>query len=196
MEEELACQITGSIRTITEISAYLYVMQFSYLILRKVTDITANFKRLTSLTHMISIGIPVSYGIIVLFTVKYGISVMVTCGIKSTENYAGVIRCWPILMLPFCLYNYWNLYKKTPALVKSTVKYFLIQYSFFLFFFGIYVVYGLSLSLAALFMHFLSNDNLNDTYILVRHIFLILKVAQFASLIFVVSLTKKATLRL
>lgn len=172
-------------------------MQFSYLILRKVTNPTADFQRLKRITHAISIIIPLCYSGLMYYTVKFGISVMVTCGLKNTENsLLGLSRCWPILMLPFSYYNCYSLYRNSYKLVQSDVQYFLIQYTFYLFFFGLYLFYGLGLSVASLFTEFISNEELEMTYVHLRESFLVLKLAQLVALLFVTFLPRNATIKL
>lgn len=172
-------------------------MLLSYLVLRKVTDPTANFASLTRKAHAIATLIPTLYCAALYFTVKFGISVMVTCGTKSSESSAvGISRCWPILMLPFSCYFCFNLYRNSYSLVYQDVQYFLIQYTFYLFFFGLFLFYGLGLSIASIFLEFISNEEMKRTLTLLRQSYLIVKLVQLLSLIIVIVLPRKTTVTL
>ena len=70
------CNITGIANIFSEMCAFVYIVWFSYLVKRMVTNPTSNFRVLTLLAHAVTITIAVSFVLIINFTLGFGLSVI------------------------------------------------------------------------------------------------------------------------
>lgn len=143
-EKETLCKITGAMNVFAESCAFSYSVWLSYLVIKKVNNPTSDFKFLHLMAHLITLalsftalmGIWLSFGFglsVYFFTQIKAITFIqstLSCGIalKSERTIGDLIRCWPIIYLPICIFHFIYLQFKVPHLIKSTVNIFHIKF--------------------------------------------------------------------
>eukprot|EP00347_Sterkiella_histriomuscorum_P022007 403332010 len=115
--------------------AFSYLVWFSYLVKKMVTSPTSNFQSLTMTAHIVTILSSCVFSLAIFLTFGFGLSSTLTCGISMSKekSYGDFVRCWPIFLLPICIYHFVFLQREVPSLIRSS-------YSVFVIFFAAYVI--------------------------------------------------------
>jgi hypothetical protein len=58
--ENKNCKISAGFNIVTEMSAYFYLMSYSYIMKKKITSLTTNLRTLVIVLHVISIALPLA----------------------------------------------------------------------------------------------------------------------------------------
>lgn len=80
---------------------------------------TRSHKSIQVAAHASSFLAMLASALTVWYTLGYGVSLSLTCGIALNHDttYDVIVRMWPILFIPLVGYNYYYLLRRTPKLI-------------------------------------------------------------------------------
>lgn len=127
------CMGTGALNISFEICAYLHIIAFTIILKNLVSKPTKSHTKLQVFLHFFSVLFSLIFVIIVSNTFEFGLSVIfidinfpqitLTCSIamNSGTKFDDLLRLWPVILIPFSIYNMIMLVRNVPKLIKSNV---------------------------------------------------------------------------